>query len=128
MSWKTRSLRGVLRDLLTGSGYLVLEAADGEAGVASAKSERPDLILMDIQMPVVDGYTAVRRIREWERRQDRPRIPIIALTASALDEAVRMSLDAGCDAHIAKPVRKATLIEAIRKRTSSPEMPVSRTA
>ena len=51
-------LRGVLRDLLTGSGYTVIEAGDGEAGVAKAKSDRPDLILMDIQMPVIDGYEA----------------------------------------------------------------------
>ena len=54
-------LRGVLRDLLTGSGYTVIEAADGEAGVAKARSEHPELILMDIQMPVIDGYEATRR-------------------------------------------------------------------
>jgi len=53
-------LRGVLRDLLTGSGYAVIEAGDGQAGVAKAKSDRPDLILMDIQMPIIDGYEATR--------------------------------------------------------------------
>jgi hypothetical protein len=56
-------LRGVLRDLLTGSGFTVIEAGDGEAGVAKAKSDRPDLILMDIQIPVIDGYEATRRIK-----------------------------------------------------------------
>ena len=54
-------LRGVLRDSLVGSGYAMLEAADGEAGVAKAKSDRPDLILMDVQMPVLDGYEAMRQ-------------------------------------------------------------------
>ena len=53
-------LRGVLRDLLKGSGYAVVEAADGQAGVEKARSERPDLILMDIQLPVIDGYEATR--------------------------------------------------------------------
>src|SRR5438270_11268056 len=57
-------LRGILRDLLTGSGYEVAEAADGRDGVAKAKSERPDLILMDIQLPILDGYETTRQIRE----------------------------------------------------------------
>jgi CheY-like chemotaxis protein len=56
-------LRGILRALLTGSGYDVAEAADGRRGVAKAKSERPDLILMDIQLPILDGYEATRQIK-----------------------------------------------------------------
>jgi CheY-like chemotaxis protein len=65
-------LRGVLRDLLTGSGYEMLEAADGQAGVDKAKSERPDLILMDIQMPVMDGYDATRQNRGRDGSPPRP--------------------------------------------------------
>jgi two-component system, sensor histidine kinase and response regulator len=100
--------------------YALEFAENGQTAIDRVVTTAYDLVLMDIQMPVVDGYTAVRRIREWERGQGRVPVPIIALTASALDEAVRRSLDAGCDAHIAKPVRKATLVQAIRDATASP--------
>jgi two-component system cell cycle response regulator DivK len=66
-------LCGVLRDLLIGSGYTVIEAADGAAGVAKAKSDRPDLILMDIQMPVIDGrYSGHLVAKSKQRWRDRP--------------------------------------------------------
>ena len=68
-------LRGVLRDLLTGSGYAVLEAADGEAGVASAKTEHPDLILMDIAMPEITGVEAMHAILK-----QRPGMPFLYMT------------------------------------------------
>ena len=74
-------LRGVLRDLLTGSGYEVVEAADGGEGVAKAKSERPDLILMDIQLPVLDGYETTRQIKA---DPDFKAIPIIAVSSYAM--------------------------------------------
>ncbi len=86
-------------------------AEDGLIAVEKVKANLYDLVLMDIQMPVMDGYTAVRTIRAWERTRRMARMPIIALTASALEESVHRSLEAGCDAHVAKPVRKATLFE-----------------
>ncbi len=77
------------------------------------KSGRYDLVLMDMQMPVMDGYTATRTIREWESQSGLKPTPIIALTAFALKEEMQKSLDAGCNAHLTKPIKKATLLEAI---------------
>jgi CheY-like chemotaxis protein len=76
-----------------------------------------DLVLMDVRMPVMDGYTAVRRIRDWERERGRPSTPIVALTASALEDDIRNSLEAGCTTHVGKPVRKSRLLETIRELT-----------
>ncbi|WP_422295492.1 PAS domain S-box protein [Candidatus Binatus sp.] len=72
-----------------------------------------DLVLMDIQMPEVDGYSATRAIRVWESEHSRARTPIVALTASVFNEAVRLTRAAGCDAHVGKPISKATLLRAI---------------
>jgi two-component system sensor histidine kinase/response regulator len=94
--------------------YTLDFAENGQVAIDRFKSNQYDLVLMDIQMPVVDGYTAVRMIREWEQKDGRAQTPIIALTASALDEAVHKSHEVGCNAHVAKPVRKATLIAAIQ--------------
>jgi CheY-like chemotaxis protein len=69
---------------------------------------------MDMQMPVMDGYTATRLIRAWEENQGRRRIPIIALTAYAFAEDVGKSLAAGCDAHLNKPIKRDKLLESIR--------------
>lgn len=100
--------------------YSLEFAENGQTALELVMTHPYDLVLMDIQMPIMDGYSAARRIRDWEHAHERPRVPIIALTASALNEALRRSLDAGCDAHITKPVRKATLIDAIRKATTGP--------
>jgi CheY-like chemotaxis protein len=68
---------------------------------------------MDIQMPVLDGYSAVAIIRTWETANERRRTPIIALTASALASDVRHASEVGCDLHVSKPVKKSTLLKAI---------------
>ncbi len=105
--------------------YTVEHAADGLIAVEKVKANHYDLVLMDIQMPVMDGYTAARAIREWERAQGLARMPIIALTASALDESVLRSLEAGCDAHVSKPVRKATLLQVIVDVTEASSLAAS---
>ena len=104
-------LRGVLRDLLDGSGYSVVEAADGNAGLASAKSEHPDLILMDIQMPIVDGYEATRRIKADPGLKD---IPIVAVSSFAMKGDEEKARAAGCDHYVTKPYSPMQLLKVIR--------------
>ncbi len=86
---------------------------DGAAALELVKTQQFDVVLMDIQMPVMDGITATRRIREWERASDASRVAIIALTAHALEEEQAQTLAAGCDAHLGKPITKRKLLEAI---------------
>ncbi len=93
--------------------YRIDVAENGARAVEKAKAGDYDLILMDMQMPVMDGYTATAAIRAWERETAQPPTPIIALTAYALKGEIQKSLDVGCNAHLAKPIKKATLIEAI---------------
>ena len=104
-------LRGVLRDLLIGSGYTVIEAADGEAGVAKAKSDRPDLILMDIQMPVIDGYEATRRIKVDPALTS---TPIVAVSSFAMKGDEEKARAAGCDHYVTKPYSPMQLLRLIR--------------
>src|SRR5579863_1469863 len=95
-------------------------AENGQIAIDLVKAAPYDLVLMDVQMPVVDGYTAVRAIRQWERERGLPAGRILALTASALGDAEHRSLAAGCDAHLTKPIKKTALHEAIRKFVAAP--------
>ena len=92
-------------------------AEDGEVGVRKFKQGTYDLVLMDIQMPVMDGYTATREIRKWESENGMKPTPIIALTAYALNEEEEESLEAGCTVHISKPVKKVPFLQAIHEHT-----------
>ena len=104
-------LRGVLRDLLTGSGYDVAEAADGRDGVARAKSERPDLVLMDIQLPGLDGYEATRQIKALP---ELAATPIIAVSSFAMKGDEEKARAAGCDQYVTKPYSPIQLLRIIR--------------
>jgi PAS domain S-box-containing protein len=115
----------VIRALLEKLGCRTQLAADGQQGIDAMLSGTPvDLILMDLQMPVMDGYTASQRIRQWEAQHGQPRHPIIALSADAFEENRQDSLTAGMDDFLAKPVDleklKAMLQHWLRKRPSSP--------
>ena len=103
--------RTILRDLLSAAGYVVLEAADGAAGVDLAVTERPDLVLMDIQMPVLDGHAATRRIKAIAGMQS---VPIIAVTSFALSGDEGKARAAGCDGYVAKPFSPRALLAEVR--------------
>jgi two-component system sensor histidine kinase/response regulator len=109
--------RVLIEAFLKKSGWELDQAENGEVALRKFIAGDFDVILMDIQMPVMDGYAAARRIREWEFEHAAPHTPIIALTASVLDEAVGKSFEAGCDTHVSKPVRRPTLLAAIRQVT-----------
>jgi two-component system sensor histidine kinase/response regulator len=94
-------------------------AENGAIAVEKFKAGKYDLVLMDVQMPIMDGYTATREIRKWEQEQGRKQTPIIALTAHAMKEDVQRSLDAGCTDHLTKPIKRATLMEAVQKYTGA---------
>ena len=104
--------RQIIRDLLTSSGYEVFEAEDGGAGVVKAAEVRPDLILMDIQLPVLDGYEATRRIKADPALKH---IPIIAVTSYALSGDEAKTKAAGCDGYVAKPFSPRELLAMVRK-------------
>ena len=107
----------LIQSYLKASGYSVDLAGNGEVALRKFISGTYDVVLMDVQMPVMDGYSATRRIRQWEGENRARPVPILALTAHALPEEVQKSLDAGCTAHLTKPIRKATLLHAIEEHT-----------
>jgi len=102
--------RQILRDLLANAGFRMVEAHDGEQALMMARAERPDLILMDIQLPVVDGYEATRSIK---RDPELGHIPIIAVTSYALSGDDKKALEAGCDAYVTKPYSTRHLLAKI---------------
>jgi two-component system, cell cycle response regulator DivK len=108
----TENNRMILNDLLTNAGFEVVEARDGEKGVTMAGECRPDLILMDIQLPKVDGYEATRRIKS---RPELQHIPIIAVTSYALSGDEAKARAAGCDGYIAKPFSPRIILAKVRE-------------
>jgi PAS domain S-box-containing protein len=95
--------------------YTIDIAQNGEVAVDKFKTNKYDIVLMDIQMPVMDGYMATKIIRKWESDKQLTPTPIIALTAHAFKEDEQKSLDAGCTGHLSKPIHKTTLLEALDK-------------
>ena len=103
--------RMLVRDLLHYRGYRVVEVVDGEAALAAAEREHPDIILMDVQLPRISGFEAARRIKA---REDLRHIPIVAVTSFALSGDDQKALAAGCNAYIAKPYKPRELLKLIQ--------------
>ena len=104
--------RRIVHDLLTSVGYEIVEAVTGEEGVRMAETQAPDLILMDIQLPGIDGYEATRRIKANAALRQ---IPIIAITSYALSGDDVKAFEAGCDAYVSKPFSPRALLAKIRE-------------
>jgi CheY-like chemotaxis protein/HPt (histidine-containing phosphotransfer) domain-containing protein len=106
--------RFLIRNYLKDTGVYLDEVADGEAVIRKFRSSAYHLVLLDVEMPLVDGYAAARAIRAWEREVGAERTPLLALTAHALKGEAQKSIAAGCDAHLTKPIGKGALLDAIR--------------
>ena len=109
--------RKIVRDLLKRTAYRLVEANDGEAGVAKALEERQDLILMDIQLPKISGFEATRRLRAEAATAN---TPIIAITSFALSGDDQKAKEAGATAYLAKPYSPRDLLNLIRKLLPEP--------
>ena len=105
----------LLRDVLQASGYRTIEASDGKQCVELAKASKPDLILMDIQMPEIDGLESTRILKADATTSN---IPVIALTAYAMKGDKERILQAGCDVYLAKPVDIKELLKEVAKYLS----------
>ncbi len=103
--------RAILRDLLQSVGYELVEAVNGEEALAKAVETMPDLILMDIQLPVVDGYEATRRIKAEPALRG---IPVIAVTSYALSGDEEKAREAGCDDYVTKPFSPRDLLAKVQ--------------
>jgi two-component system sensor histidine kinase/response regulator len=111
----TEDNRLLIRAFLQKSSVEIEEAENGKIAFEKFKKNVYDLVLMDMQMPVMDGYTATRKIRAWEKRINAEETPVIALTAYALKGDAEKSLDAGCNTHVAKPVKMETLVKVLKE-------------
>ncbi len=111
----------VARHMLKGLGCEVIEAVNGEVALEQIRLRSPDVVLMDCQMPIMDGYTAARERRDYEAANGLQRLPIIALTANALAEDRERCIDSGMDDFVSKPFRKEDLIEVLERYGRAPE-------
>jgi two-component system sensor histidine kinase/response regulator len=117
----------LIQAYLKNSGCSIDVAENGAIAIQKFRARHYDLVLMDLQMPVMDGYAATQEIRAWERQHDAKPIPVLALSAYALKSEIDKSKEAGCTAYLTKPISRNALLEALEKYSESgrePEVPV----
>ena len=105
-------IRILVKTILEKAGYSVVEAEDGEAALRLVNEEEPDLVLLDVMIPCIEGWEVCRRIRENEATR---RIPIIMVTVRTTDEDIQRSVECGANAHINKPFDQKELLDTIKK-------------
>jgi len=105
-------IRVLVKTILEKAGYSVVEAEDGEAALRLVNEEEPDLVLLDVMIPCIEGWEVCRRIRENEATR---RIPIIMVTVRTTDEDIQRSVECGANAHINKPFDQKELLDTIKK-------------
>ena len=110
--------RMIMRDMMEVQGHRTLEAVDGPAGLDMALKHKPDLILMDVQLPGMDGYEVTRRLKAHD---DTKAIPIIAVTSFAMKGEEDRARQAGCDAYLSKPIDIHKLVETVQKFLNAKE-------
>ncbi len=111
--------RMLFKAYLKKTAYEIDEAENGQMAVGMFQRKKYDLVFMDMQMPVLDGYGATRAIRAWETGNSKSATPVIALTAHASREEIDKCIAAGCDSHLSKPVKKSTLLETLATQLSA---------
>ena len=108
----------VMRTTLTHFGYEIVEAVNGKEGIEKARQEKPDIILMDLSLPVMDGWEAAGRIKADDELKD---IPVIAVTAHAMSGDEAKAHEHGCDGYLAKPCTPRSIIDIVKKYVKEKE-------
>jgi CheY-like chemotaxis protein len=111
--------REMYAEYLAFSGFRVIQAANGKEALDQAFANRPDIIIMDLSLPVMDGWEATRRLKADQRTNG---IPVVALTGHAMQGHSKGAIEAGCDSFVAKPCLPDQLVAEIRKMLSTPRM------
>ena len=131
---QTRSLRILLAEdveenqvlfdaYLMQTPHQLVIANDGVEAIERVQKETFDVVIMDVQMPKMDGYTATRKIRQWEREMARSPVPIVALSAHAMEGEIKRSQEAGCDLYLSKPIKKQALLDVLQQIASQTAFP-----